>query len=178
MDQVINSVVSTFAQYVSSQSNQPMPQTPANPPSPGLPFWVIVLIIAAVLAGAGVYLWSLWKSNQRVKPASIVKSMSHDFEKSTYIDYMLNEYVAKLLKDNESLILSSINSGSKNTVEVMDELSKAIVSGAPVRMIHSVKRLNSLVESLSGSGIRAEVVESYVSIKTPSVSHIVSHSTS
>lgn len=91
------------------------------------------------------------------------------------IDYMLNEYVTKLLKDNESLILSSINSGSKNTVEVMDELSKAVVSGAPVRMIHSVKQLNSLIESLGGSGVRAEVVESYVSIKTPSVSHIISH---
>lgn len=178
MNQVINSVITTFAQYVSSQSSQPMPPPPVDPPPPGMPVWVIALIVAAVLAGVGVYLWSMWKSNQRVKPASIVKSMSHDFEKSTYIDYMLNEYVAKLLKDNESLILSSINSGNKNTVEVMDELSKAIVSGAPVRMIHSVKRLNSLVESLSGSGIRAEVVESYVSIKTPSVSHIVSHSTS
>lgn len=175
MNQVINSVITTFAQYVSSQSSQPMPPPPVDPPPPGMPVWVIALIVAAVLAGVGVYLWSMWKSNQRVKPASIVKSMSHDFEKSTYIDYMLNEYVAKLLKDNESLILSSINSGSKNTVEVMDELSKAIVSGAPVRMIHSVKRLNSLVESLSGSGIRAEVVESYVSIKTPSMSHVVSH---
>lgn len=57
----------------------------------------------------------------------------------------------------------------------MDELSKAVVSGAPVRMIHSAKRLNSLVESLGGSGVRAEVVESYVSIKTPSMSHVVSH---
>jgi len=178
LDQVINSAITTFAQYAGSQRNQPMPP-PTEPPPPGVPVWLIVLIIVAVvLTGVSVYLWSMWKSKQRVKPASIVKSMSHDFEKSTYIDYMLNEYVAKLLKDNESLILSSINSGSKNTVEVMDELSKAIVSGAPVRMIHSVKRLNSLVESLSGSGIRAEVVESYVSIKTPSVSHIVSHSTS
>lgn len=178
MNQVINSVITTFAQYVSSQSSQPMPPPPVDPPPPGMPVWVISLIVAAVLAGVGVYLWSLWNSKQRIKPASIVRSMSHDFTKSTYIDYMLNDYVAKLLKDNESLILSSIESGSKNTVEVMDELSKAIVSGAPVRMIHSVKRLNSLVESLSGSGIRAEVVESYVSIKTPSVSHIVSHSTS
>lgn len=178
MDQIINSAVSTFAQYSGSQSNQPMPP-PVEPPPPGVPVWMIAaLIIGIVLAGVGVYLWSLWQSKQRIKPAPIVKSMSHDFAKSTYIDYMLNEYVAKLLKDNESLILSSINSGSKNTVEVMDELSKAIVSGAPVRMIHSVKRLNSLVESLGGSGIRAEVVESYVSIKTPSVSHIVSHSTS
>ena len=57
----------------------------------------------------------------------------------------------------------------------MDELSKAVVSGAPVRMIHSVKRLNSLVDFLGGSGVRAEVVESYVSIKTPSVTHVVSH---
>lgn len=57
----------------------------------------------------------------------------------------------------------------------MDELSKAVVSGAPVRMIHSVKRLNSLIESLGGSGVRAEVVDSYVSIKTPSVSYVVSH---
>lgn len=178
MDQAINSVITAFAHYAGSQSTQPMPP-PVEPPPPGLPVWVIVLvIIGVVLAGVSAYLWSLWKSRQRIKPASIVKSMSHDFEKSTYIDYMLNEYVAKLLKDNESLILSSIESGSKNTIEVMDELSKAIVSGAPVRMIHSVKRLNSLVESLSGSGIRAEVVESYVSIKTPSVSHIVSHSTS
>lgn len=70
--------------------------------------------------------------------------------------------------------MSSIESGSKNTIEVMDELSKAVVSGAPVRMIHSVKRLNSLIESLGGSGVRAEVVESYVSIKTPSVAHVVS----
>ena len=178
MDQAINSVITAFAHYAGSQSTQPMPP-PVEPPPPGLPVWVIVLvIIGVVLAGVSAYLWSLWKSRQRIKPASIVKSMSHDFEKSTYIDYMLNEYVAKLLKDNESLILSSIESGSKNTIEVMDELSKAVVSGAPVRMIHSVKRLNSLVESLSGSGIRAEVVESYVSIKTPSVSHIVSHSTS
>lgn len=177
MDQVINSVVSTFAQYVGSQSNQPMPP-PVEPPPPGVPVWVIVLIVAAVLAGMVIYLWLLGKSKQRIRPASIVKSMSHDFAKSTYIDYMLNEYVAKLLKDNESLILSSIESGSKNTVAVMDELSKAVVSGAPVRMIHSAKRLNSLVESLGGSGVRAEVVESYVSIKTPSVSHIVSHSTS
>lgn len=175
MDQVINSVITTFAQYVSSQSSQPMPPPPVDPPPPGMPVWVIVLIVAAVLAGVGVYLWSLWNSKQRIKPASIVRSMSHDFTKSTYIDYMLNEYVAKLLKDNESLILSSINSGSKNTVEVMDELSKAVVSGAPVRMIHSVKQLNSLIESLGGSGVRAEVVESYVSIKTPSVSHIISH---
>jgi hypothetical protein len=175
LDQVINSVVSTFAQYSGSQSNQPMPP-PVEPPPPGVPVWLIVLIIVAVvLTGVSVYLWSMWKSKQRVKPASIVKSMSHDFEKSTYIDYMLNEYVAKLLKDNESLILSSIESGSKNTVEVMDELSKAVVSGAPVRMIHSAKRLNSLVESLGGSGVRAEVVESYVSIKTPSMSHVVSH---
>jgi hypothetical protein len=178
LDQAINSVITAFAHYAGSQSTQPMPP-PVEPPPPGLPVWVIVLvIIGVVLAGVSAYLWSLWKSRQRIKPASIVKSMSHDFEKSTYIDYMLNEYVAKLLKDNESLILSSIESGSKNTIEVMDELSKAVVSGAPVRMIHSVKRLNSLVESLSGSGIRAEVVESYVSIKTPSVSHIVSHSTS
>jgi len=153
-----------------------MPPPPVEPPPPGLPVWVIVLvIIGVVLAGVSAYLWSLWKSRQRIKPASIVKSMSHDFEKSTYIDYMLNEYVAKLLKDNESLILSSIESGSKNTIEVMDELSKAVVSGAPVRMIHSVKRLNSLVNSLGGSGVRAEVVESYVSIKTPSVTHVVSH---
>ena len=175
MDQVINSVITTFAQYVSSQSSQPMPPPPVDPPPPGMPVWVIVLIVAAVLAGVGVYLWSLWNSKQRIKPASIVRSMSHDFTKSTYIDYMLNEYVAKLLKDNESLILSSIESGSKNTIEVMDELSKAVVSGAPVRMIHSVKRLNSLIESLGGSGVRAEVVESYVSIKTPSVSYVVSH---
>lgn len=176
MNQVINSVITTFAQYVSSQSSQPMPPPPVEPPPPGLPVWVIVLvIIGVVLAGVSAYLWSLWKSRQRIKPASIVKSMSHDFEKSTYIDYMLNEYVAKLLKDNESLILSSIESGSKNTIEVMDELSKAVVSGAPVRMIHSVKRLNSLVNSLGGSGVRAEVVESYVSIKTPSVTHVVSH---
>lgn len=178
MDQVINSVITTFAQYVSSQRNHPMPP-PVEPPPPGVPVWLIVLvIIGVVLIGVGVYLWSLWKSRQRIKPASIVSSMSHDFAKSTYIDYMLNEYVAKLLKDNESLILSSINSGNKNTVEVMDELSKAVVSGAPVRMIHSVKRLNSLVDSLGGSGVRAEVVESYVSIKTPSVSHVVSHSVS
>lgn len=175
MDQVINSVITTFAQYVSSQSSQPMPPPPVDPPPPGMPVWVIVLIVAAILAGVGVYLWSLWNSKQRIKPASIVRSMSHDFTKSTYIDYMLNEYVAKLLKDNESLILSSIESGSKNTIEVMDELSKAVVSGAPVRMIHSVKRLNSLIESLGGSGVRAEVVESYVSIKTPSVSYVVSH---
>lgn len=175
MDQVINSVVSTFAQYAGSQSNQPMPP-PVEPPPPGLPVWVIVLvIIGVVLAGVGVYLWSLWKSKQRIKPSSIVKSMSHDFAKSTYIDYMLNEYVAKLLKDNESLIVLSIESDSKNTIEVMNELSKAVVSGAPVRMIHSVKRLNSLVESLDGSGVRAEVADSYVSIKTPSVSHVVSH---
>lgn len=175
MDQIINSAITTFVQYTSSQSNQPMPP-PVEPPPPGLPVWVIVLvIIGVVLAGVSAYLWSLWKSKQRIKPASIVRSMSHDFEKSTYIDYMLNEYVAKLLKDNESLILSSINSGSKNTVEVMDELSKAVVSGAPVRMIHSVKQLNSLIESLGGSGVRAEVVESYVSIKIPSVSHIISH---
>jgi hypothetical protein len=139
-----------------------------------VPIWLIGLIIAVALAGVSIYLWSLRKSKQRIKPASIVKSMSHDFAKSTYIDYMLNEYVAKLLKDNESLILSSIESGSKNTIEVMDELSKAVVSGAPVRMIHSVKRLNSLIESLGGSGVRAEVVESYVSIKTPSVAHVVS----
>ena len=178
MDQVINSVVTTFAQYVGSQDNQPM-TPPVEPPPPGVPVWLIILvIIGVVLIGVGVYLWSLWKSRQRIKPASVVKSMSHDFAKSTYIDYMLNEYVAKLLKDNESLILSSINSGSKNAIEVMDELSKAVVSGAPVRMIHSVKRLNLLVESLAGSGVRAEVVESYVSIKTPSVSHVVSHSTS
>lgn len=175
MDQVINSVITTFAQYVSSQSSQPMPPPPVDPPPPGMPVWVIALIVAAVLAGVGVYLWSLWNSKQRIKPASIVRSMSHDFTKSTYIDYMLNEYVAKLLKDNESLILSSIESGSKNTIEVMDELSKAVVSGAPVRMIHAVKRLNSLVESLGGSGVRAEVVDSYVSIKTPSVSYVVSH---
>lgn len=178
MNQVINSVITTFAQYVSSQSSQPMPPPPVDPPPPGMPVWVIALIVAAVLAGVGVYLWSLWNSKQRIKPASIVRSMSHDFTKSTYIDYMLNEYVAKLLKDNESLILSSIESGSKNTIEVMDELSKAVVSGAPVRMIHSVKRLNSLVESLGGSGVRSEVVDSYVSIKTPSVSHVVSHSAS
>lgn len=177
MDQTINSVIAAFAHYADSQSNQTMPP-PADPPPPGLPVWVIALIVAAALTGVSVYLWSLWQSKQRIKPAIIVKSMSHDFEKSTYIDYMLNEYVAKLLKDNESLILSSIESGSKNTIEVMDELSKAVVSGAPVRMIHSVKRLNSLVDSLGGSGVRAEVVESYVSIKTPSVSHIVSHSTS
>lgn len=175
MNQVINSVITTFAQYVSSQSSQPMPPPPVDPPPPGMPVWVIALIVAAVLAGVGVYLWSLWNSKQRIKPASIVRSMSHDFTKSTYIDYMLNEYVAKLLKDNESLILSSIESGSKNTIEVMDELSKAVVSGAPVRMIHSVKRLNSLIESLGGSGVRAEFVESYVSIKTPSVSYVVSH---
>ena len=175
MDQTINSVITAFAHYAGSQSTQPMPP-PVEPPPPGLPVWVIVLvIIGVVLAGVSAYLWSLWKSRQRIKPASIVKSMSHDFEKSTYIDYMLNEYVAKLLKDNESLILSSIESGSKNTIEVMDELSKAVVSGAPVRMIHSVKRLNSLVNSLGGSGVRAEVVESYVSIKTPSVTHVVSH---
>lgn len=174
MDQVINSVVSTFAHYAGSQSNQPMPP-PVEPPPPGMPVWVIALIVSAVLAGVGVYLWSLWNSKQRIKPASIVRSMSHDFAKSTYIDYMLNEYVAKILKDNESLILSSIESGSKNTIEVMDELSKAVVSGAPVRMIHSVKRLNSLIESLGGSGVRAEVVDSYVSIKTPSVSYVVSH---
>ena len=173
--QVINSAITTFAHYAGSQSTQPMP-LPADPPPPGMPVWVIVLvIIGVVLAGVGAYLWSLRKSKQRIKPASIVKSMSHDFAKSTYIDYMLNEYVAKLLKDNESLILSSIESGSKNTIEVMDELSKAVVSGAPVRMIHSVKRLNSLIESLGGSGVRAEVVESYVSIKTPSVSYVVSH---
>jgi len=117
LDQVINSVVSTFAQYSGSQSNQPMPP-PVEPPPPGVPVWLIVLIIVAVvLTGVSVYLWSMWKSRQRIKPASIVKSMSHDFEKSTYIDYMLNEYVAKLLKDNESLILSSIESGSKNTLE-------------------------------------------------------------
>lgn len=175
MDQAINSVITAFAHYAGSQSTQPMPP-PVEPPPPGLPVWVIVLvIIGVVLAGVSAYLWSLWKSRQRIKPASIVKSMSHDFEKYTYIDYMLNEYVAKLLKDNESLILSSIESGSKNTIEVMDELSKAVVSGAPVRMIHSVKRLNSLVNSLGGSGVRAEVVESYVSIKTPSVTHVVSH---
>lgn len=175
MDQVINSVVSTFAQYSGSQSNQPMPP-PVEPPPPEVPVWMIVIvIIGVVLIGVGIYMWSLWKSKQRIKPASIVNSMSHDFTKSTYIDYMLNEYVAKLLKDNESLILSSINSGSKNTIEVMDELSKAVVSGAPVRMIHSVKRLNSLIESLGGSGVRAEVVDSYVSIKTPSVSYVVSH---
>lgn len=177
MDQAINSVITAFAHYAGSQSTQPMPP-PVDPPSPGVPVWLIVLIVIAVLAGSSLYLWSLWKSRQRIKPASIVKSMSHDFEKSTYIDYMLNEYVAKLLKDNESLILLSIESGSKNTIEVMDELSKAVVSGAPVRMIHSVKRLNSLIESLGGSGVRAEVVESYVSIKTPSVSHVVSHSVS
>lgn len=178
MDQAINSVITAFAHYAGSQSTQPMPP-PVEPPPPGLPVWVIVLvIIGVVLVGVSAYLWSLWKSRQRIKPASIVKSMSHDFEKSTYIDYMLNEYVAKLLKDNESFILSSIESGSKNTVEVMDELSKAVVSGAPVRMIHSVKRLNSLVESLGGSGVRSEVVDSYVSIKTPSVSHVVSHSAS
>lgn len=118
MNQVINSVITTFAQYVSSQSSQPMPPPPVEPPPPGLPVWVIVLvIIGVVLAGVSAYLWSLWKSRQSIKPASIVKSMSHDFEKSTYIDYMLNEYVAKLLKDNESLILSSIESGSKNTLE-------------------------------------------------------------
>lgn len=175
MDQVINSVVTTFAQYASSQGSQSVPPPPVDTPPPGVPVWLIVLIIAAVLVGASVYLWSIWKSKQRIKPASIVKSMSHDFTKSTYIDYMLNEYVAKLLKDNESLIVSSIESGSKNTVEVMDELSKSVVSGAPVRMIHSVKRLNSLVDSLGGIGVRAEVVESYVSIKTPSVSHVVSH---
>ena len=174
MDQVINSTITAFAHYAGSQSTQPMPP-PVDLPPPEVPVWVIALIVAAVLVGVSVYLWSLWKSRQRIKPASIVKSMSHDFEKSTYIDYMLNEYVAKLLKDNESLILSSINSGSKNTIEVMDELSKAVVSGAPVRMIHSVKRLNSLVDSLGGSGVRAEVIESYVSIKTPSVTHVVSH---
>lgn len=117
MNQVINSVITTFAQYVSSQSSQPMPPPPVDPPPPGMPVWVIALIVAAVLAGVGAYLWSLWKSKQRIKPASIVKSMSHDFARSTYIDYMLNEYVAKLLKDNESLILLSIESGSKNTVE-------------------------------------------------------------
>ncbi len=173
MDQVINSVITTFTQSVDHQSNQPVPP-PADPPPPMVPIWLIGLIIAVALAGVSIYLWSLRKSKQRIKPASIVKSMSHDFAKSTYIDYMLNEYVAKLLKDNESLILSSIESGSKNTIEVMDELSKAVVSGAPVRMIHSVKRLNSLIESLGGSGVRAEVVESYVSIKTPSVAHVVS----
>lgn len=177
MDQVINSVVSTFAQYAGSQSTHPMPP-PADPTPPGVPVWVIALIVAAALTGVGIYLWSLWKSKQRIKPESIVRSMSHDFAKSTYIDYMLNEYVAKLLKDNESLILSSIESGSRNTTEVMDELFKAVMSGAPVRMIHSVKRLNSLVDSLGGSGVRPEVVESYVSIKTPSVSHVVSHQTS
>lgn len=117
MDQAINSVITAFAHYAGSQSTQPMPP-PVEPPPPGLPVWVIVLvIIGVVLAGVSAYLWSLWKSRQRIKPASIVKSMSHDFEKSTYIDYMLNEYVAKLLKDNESLILSSIDSGSKNTLE-------------------------------------------------------------
>lgn len=42
MDQVINSVVSTFAQYAGYQSNQPMP-LPADPPPPGMPVWVIVL---------------------------------------------------------------------------------------------------------------------------------------
>lgn len=173
MDQVINSVITTFTQSVDHQSSQPVPP-PADPPPPMVPIWLIGLIIAVALAGVSIYLWSLRKSKQRIKPASIVKSMSHDFAKSTYIDYMLNEYVAKLLKDNESLILSSIESGSKNTIEVMDELSKAVVSGAPVRMIHSVKRLNSLIESLGGSGVRAEVVESYVSIKTPSVAHVVS----
>lgn len=173
MDQAINFVITAFAHYAGSQSTQPMPP-PVDRPPPGMPVWVIALIVAAVLAGVGVYLWYLWNSKQRIKPASIVRSMSHDFTKSTYIDYMLNEYVAKLLKDNESLILSSIESGSKNTIEVMDDLSKAVVSGAPVRMIHSVKRLNSLVESLGGSGVKAEVVESYVSIKTPSVSHTIS----
>ena len=174
MNQIINSAINAFAHYAGSQITQPMPP-PVDTPPPGVPVWLIVLIIAVVLAGVGVYLWSLWKSRQRIKPASIVKSMSHDFEKSTYIDYMLNEYVAKLLKDNDSLILSSIESGSKNTIEVLDELSKAVFSGAPVRMIHSVKRLNSLVNSLGGSGVRAEVVESYVSIKTPSITHVVSH---
>ena len=118
MDQVINSVITTFSQYSGSQSNQPMPSTPVDPPPPGVPVWVIVLvIIGVVLAGVSAYLWSMWKSKQRIKPASIVSSMSHDFARSTYIDYMLNEYVAKLLKDNESLILSSIESGSKNTLE-------------------------------------------------------------
>lgn len=175
MDQVINSAITAFAHYAGSQSTHPMPP-PVEPPPPGLPVWVIVLvIIGVVLAGVSAYLWSLWKSKQRIEPASIVKSMSHDFAKSTYIDYMLNEYVAKLLKDNESLILSSIESGSKNTIEVMDGLSKGVTSGAPVRMIHAVRRLNSLIESLGGSGVRAEVVESYVSIKIPSVSHVVSH---
>ena len=174
MNQIINSAINAFAHYAGSQITQPMPP-PVDTPPPGVPVWLIVLIIAVVLAGVGVYLWSLWKSRQRIKPASIVKSMSHDFEKSTYIDYMLNEYVAKLLKDNDSLILSSIESGSKNTIEVLDELSKAVFSGDPVRMIHSVKRLNSLVNSLGGSGVRAEVVESYVSIKTPSITHVVSH---
>lgn len=116
MDQTINSVITAFAHYAGHQSNQPMPP-PVDPPPPGMPVWVIALIVAAVLAGVGVYLWSLWNSKQRIKPASIVRSMSHDFTKSTYIDYMLNEYVAKLLKDNESLILSSIESGSKNTLE-------------------------------------------------------------
>jgi hypothetical protein len=174
LNQIINSAINAFAHYAGSQSTQPMPP-PIDTPPPGVPAWLIVLIVIAVLAGVGIYLWSLWNSKQRIKPASIVRSMSHDFTKSTYIDYMLNEYVVKLLKDNESLILSSIESGSKNTIEVMDELSKAVVSGAPVRMIHSVKRLNSLVNSLGGSGVRAEVVESYVSIKTPSVTHVVSH---
>ena len=174
MNQIINSAITTFAHYAGSQSAQPMPP-PVDPPPPGVPVWLIILVIIAVaLVGVGIYLWSLWKSRQRIKPVSILKSMSHDFEKSTYIDYMLNEYVAKLMKDNESLILSSIESGSKNTIEVMDEMSKAVVSGALVRMIHSVKRLNSLVDSLGGSGVKAEVIESYVSIKTPSVTHVVS----
>ena len=117
MKQVINSVVTNFAQYANSQSSQSIPPPSSEPPPPLLPVWLIGLIIAGVLAVLGIYLWSLWKSKQRIKPVSIVKSMSHDFEKSTYIDYMLNEYVAKLLKDNEPLITSSIESGSKNTVE-------------------------------------------------------------
>lgn len=80
MDQIINSAITTFVQYTSSQSNQPMPP-PVEPPPPGLPVWVIVLvIIGVVLAGVSAYLWSLWKSKQRIKPASIVRSMSHDFE--------------------------------------------------------------------------------------------------
>ena len=117
MNQIINSVITAFAHYAGSQSAQSMPPTVDTPP-PGLPVWVIVLvIIGVVLAGVSAYLWSMWKSKQRIKPASIVSSMSHDFAKSTYIDYMLNEYTAKLLKDNESLILSSIESGSKNTLE-------------------------------------------------------------
>ena len=98
MDQVINSVITTFTQSVDHQSNQPVPP-PADPPPPMVPIWLIGLIIAVALAGVSIYLWSLRKSKQRI------------------INYMLNEYVAKLLKDNESLILSSIESGSKNTLE-------------------------------------------------------------